>query len=142
MMSCLSKLKVTPSFCFAFKIPEDVTASNDYLLFTEKEAAVCSVGCLSFVWWKKNQNRVNVILRDSLFWNISNNFSAQTKNIKLILVFIGIIVCNSTYGTLIHCKANCEVLWFSLYLNWSLIFLQFFFTKQTLCTSTAVHMVH
>ena len=26
----LSELKVTPSFCFAFKIPDDVTASTDY----------------------------------------------------------------------------------------------------------------
>ena len=31
MTSCLSKLKVTPSFCFAFKIPDDVTASNMYI---------------------------------------------------------------------------------------------------------------
>jgi hypothetical protein len=28
MMSCLSKLKATPSFCFAFKIPDDPTATN------------------------------------------------------------------------------------------------------------------
>ena len=27
-MSCLSKLKVTPSFCIAFKISDDPTASN------------------------------------------------------------------------------------------------------------------
>merc|ERR1711997_569714 len=26
--SCLSKLKVTPSFCFAFKIPDNLTAST------------------------------------------------------------------------------------------------------------------
>ena len=26
--SCLSKLKVTPSFCFTFKIPDDPTASS------------------------------------------------------------------------------------------------------------------
>ena len=31
MTSCLSKLKVTPSFCFAFKIPDDVTASSMYV---------------------------------------------------------------------------------------------------------------
>ena len=30
-MSCLSKLKVTPSFCFAFKISDNVTTSNTYL---------------------------------------------------------------------------------------------------------------
>ena len=29
----LSELKVTPSFCFAFKIPDDVTASNTYNVF-------------------------------------------------------------------------------------------------------------
>ena len=30
-MPCsLSELKVIPSFCFAFKIPDDVTASNMY----------------------------------------------------------------------------------------------------------------
>ena len=28
MTSCLSKWKVTPSFCFAFKIHDDVTATN------------------------------------------------------------------------------------------------------------------
>ena len=36
MTSCLSKLKVTPSFCFAFKIPDDVAASTKYVLLTEK----------------------------------------------------------------------------------------------------------
>ena len=30
MPPSLSELKVTPSFCFAFKIPDDVTASNIY----------------------------------------------------------------------------------------------------------------
>ena len=29
----LSELKVTPRFCFAFKIPDDVTASNMYSVF-------------------------------------------------------------------------------------------------------------
>ena len=33
MTSCLLKLKVTPSFCFAFKIPDDVTAPNGYVLY-------------------------------------------------------------------------------------------------------------
>ena len=39
MMSCLSKLKVTPNFCFAFKIPDDVTASNKYC---HKSTCFCS----------------------------------------------------------------------------------------------------
>ena len=30
MMSCLSKLKVSPSFCFAFKIPDDPNATITY----------------------------------------------------------------------------------------------------------------
>ena len=30
MPPSLSELKVLPSFCFAFKIPDDVTASNNY----------------------------------------------------------------------------------------------------------------
>jgi hypothetical protein len=33
MTSCLSKLKVTPSFCFAFKIPDDPTTTNVYIQF-------------------------------------------------------------------------------------------------------------
>ena len=33
MTFCSLKLKVTPSFCFAFKIPEDVTASSIYCSF-------------------------------------------------------------------------------------------------------------
>ena len=32
MPPSLSELKVIPSFCFAFKIPDDVTASNTYRL--------------------------------------------------------------------------------------------------------------
>ena len=31
MMSCLSKLKVTPIFCFPFKIPDDPTATSMYI---------------------------------------------------------------------------------------------------------------
>ena len=33
MPPSLSELKVTPSFCFAFKIPDDVTASSTYIYF-------------------------------------------------------------------------------------------------------------
>ena len=34
MTSCLSKLKVTPKFCFPFKISDDPTASNIYTYMT------------------------------------------------------------------------------------------------------------
>ena len=32
MTSCLSELKFTPSFCFPFKIPDDPTATNTYVI--------------------------------------------------------------------------------------------------------------
>ena len=32
-MSCLSELKVTAGICFAFKIPDNVTATNMYTFF-------------------------------------------------------------------------------------------------------------
>ena len=35
MPPSLSELKVIPSFCFAFKIPDDVTASSMYVRFLE-----------------------------------------------------------------------------------------------------------
>ena len=34
MTSCLSELKVAPSFCFAFKIPDDLTATSTYVQCT------------------------------------------------------------------------------------------------------------
>ena len=33
MLPSLSELKVLPSFCFAFKIPDNVAASNKYVKF-------------------------------------------------------------------------------------------------------------
>ena len=33
MPPSLSELKVLPNFCFAFKIPDDVTVTNMYILF-------------------------------------------------------------------------------------------------------------
>ena len=35
MPPSLSELKVLPSFCFAFKIPDDVAASNKYIQSNE-----------------------------------------------------------------------------------------------------------
>jgi hypothetical protein len=43
MTSCLSKLKATPSFCFAFKIPDDVTASNIYIYIYIHDRQVCQM---------------------------------------------------------------------------------------------------
>ena len=35
MPPSLSELKVTPSFCFAFKIPDNPTATTDYVYISE-----------------------------------------------------------------------------------------------------------
>ena len=59
MTSCLSKLKVTPSFCFAFKIPDDVTASvnsTKLILDDQRKSLTLSLKsfrsfrCLLFHW--------------------------------------------------------------------------------------------
>ena len=42
MPPSLSELKVTPSFCFAFKIPDDVTASN-YIHRTKVRGRFCKI---------------------------------------------------------------------------------------------------
>ena len=44
MLPSLSELKVLPSFCFAFKIPDDVAASNidhrnEFLILSKKQEA-------------------------------------------------------------------------------------------------------
>ena len=43
MPPSLSELKVTPSFCFPFKIPDDPTASIKYInpTTTEKREKIC-----------------------------------------------------------------------------------------------------
>ena len=41
----LSELKVTPSFCFAFKIPDDVTASTEQTV-TFGSRYLCETGQL------------------------------------------------------------------------------------------------
>ena len=46
MPPSLSEWKVTPSFCFAFKIPDDVTASSKYVVIE---------------WVEKVQNYADVI---------------------------------------------------------------------------------
>ena len=54
MPTSLSELKVLPSFCFAFKIPDDLTATNTYnYLFWKflstyllNSAGVCLKNCI------------------------------------------------------------------------------------------------
>ena len=41
MMPSLLELKVTPSFCFAFKIPDDVTA---YSIYASRNVCVKDIG--------------------------------------------------------------------------------------------------
>ena len=40
MPPSLSELKVTPSFCFPFKIPDDPTATNMYLCYSPNTKSV------------------------------------------------------------------------------------------------------
>ena len=47
MPPSLSELKVLPSFCFAFKIPDNVTASNVYIQPSNLSSAL--VGSLFFL---------------------------------------------------------------------------------------------
>ena len=46
MMSYLSKLKVTPIFCFAFKIPDHVTTTTNS--YAEFALGIGNCGCLLF----------------------------------------------------------------------------------------------
>ena len=48
MLPSLSELKVTPSFCFAFKIPDNVAASNIYMLHSFLELIVKYLICHNF----------------------------------------------------------------------------------------------
>ena len=36
----LSELKVTPSFCFPLKIPDDPTATNMYIVWNQKNLSI------------------------------------------------------------------------------------------------------
>ena len=59
MPPSLSELKVTPSFCFAFKIPDDRAASNTYVLshnFFEFSEVDCiySGPCALQLWSEEN----------------------------------------------------------------------------------------
>ena len=42
MPPSLSELKVLPSFCFAFKIPDDVAVTNTHLLDTQEYKGKCN----------------------------------------------------------------------------------------------------
>ena len=48
MPPSLSKLKVIPSFCFAFKIPDDVTASITYVLHEYMKPLRCNSLCVNY----------------------------------------------------------------------------------------------
>ena len=47
MPPSLSELKVLPSFCFAFKIPDDVATSNIYIGYAAAIATIISNGWLN-----------------------------------------------------------------------------------------------
>jgi hypothetical protein len=74
MTSCLSKLKVTPSFCFAFKIHDDVTATNKYHI-----SDIYVLKC-----WLDLSYNSSVILDFSLFWNCKLQVWCKFKTRKKI----------------------------------------------------------
>ena len=55
MPPSLSELKVIPSFCFAFKIPDDVTATNEYLYTYESNLYIKISNSSKYGrFWKKD----------------------------------------------------------------------------------------
>ena len=72
MTSCLSELKVTPSFCFAFKIPDNVTATNYIAILIQ----------LSLLKSFSNHEVVSMKI-------FSKNFSCLLKTAVAALMFLG-----------------------------------------------------
>ena len=67
MPPSLSELKVLPSFCFAFKIPDDVAASSTYLYYTYLYTSI---------YTKANTIEIKMIdgwMRDLLIQNMIKN---------------------------------------------------------------------
>ena len=97
MTFSLSELKVTPSFCFPFKIPDDPTTSTVYLHeITLRLWSLSVCHCdnafvvfkmstvsqfLKSIFWNWSPNKMN--------WALQNNFSNQ------LLLCIKLPVCNS-----------------------------------------------
>ena len=67
MLPTLSELKVLPSFCFAFKIPDNVTASIVYMYISgwDQTSVLVSVGSVDI--FQRSQDRYGSLLL-SLLW--------------------------------------------------------------------------
>ena len=58
MLPSLSELKVTPSFCFAFKIPNDVAASTNYYSWSLDQVRPSKIQNLFTLTWKSSSTNV------------------------------------------------------------------------------------
>ena len=75
MPPSLSELKVLPSFCFAFKIPDDVAASNLHIMF--KYYYVAFLSFLTYDFW----DMYSVSFQSVLAWivNLENIKEAMNQ---------------------------------------------------------------
>ena len=103
MTSCLSKLKVTPSFCFGFKISDDPTATSLYKLSRAAGSLwFCTLCCKFFCRLSGIHNLVIkfsfickqdlsfIELRSLWDWNIFSSLKATTLFIYTALVKMGL----------------------------------------------------
>ena len=113
IMSCLSKLKVTPSFCFAFKIPDDPTATTvyDWLPFKKLDLflhtiwvhgiKICfqlgsSLVKIAFWWHGLCNKKIGFVFSDGCitFWNPSTVAFGLDTRVTLRSLLRGLVSTN------------------------------------------------
>ena len=77
MTSCLSKLKVTPSFYFAFKNPDNPTASTiEQILISFCQQSKWSTYFCFIPYWS-SELPITLRLKDGVYGEAGNNFSLR-----------------------------------------------------------------
>ena len=84
----LSELKVTPSFCFAFKIPEDVAASSGYIGWFWTKLSILGMYLDLKCFWLKG---FKLLTSNSLFDLNCSQKKVPTQDIKLY-IFLGVVL--------------------------------------------------
>ena len=100
MTSCSSKLKVTPSFCFAFKIPDDMTASTKYCA----GLIILSIDPTHFY---------SAVMRASMTSILTHTVAHESSNMYILafFIFLVVIVDKNIYRILkicIYLKNRCK----------------------------------
>ena len=110
MTSCLSKLKVTPSFCFSFKIPDDLTATiiSEVLIMVKQ---VCTRQGLRYGFENRGEPSLDPLFRRSWFLPSSIKFlygRSSKSGYYLIDLTKKTLTANFTYNSQIcpHLAAN------------------------------------